>query len=179
MDIYGCFSYFHVVNAKNLTTNWSSQKPEVLEVGPYCYSEYYEKKNVVELNSEHLSYDSSVQFTWDQTETDRRSCRPVPSLNGNTACHQEDKVVILNPVLVSLSQMIPRSLVLDQDQLSFLDANKTNSVIKETLDKFWEDMDDALSHGGCDSSSSQINNCQDELFIEISVRDIMFDGELT
>ena len=71
VDLYAAFSFFHVLNADELnSTNWAV-KPKVVEVGPYCYSEYYEKRNIVELNTEHLSYDSSVEWTWDQAETDR------------------------------------------------------------------------------------------------------------
>lgn len=83
-------------------------------------------------------------------------------------------MVVLDPVLVSLSQMIPESLILEEGQVPILDVASVNVILKDTLDKFWQDMNDALS-GRADPGSC--DNCQvDSLFVDIAVREIMFDG---
>lgn len=71
IDVFMSYKFFHVENWEAMTEDWSAQRPKVVEVGPYAFLEYRDKKNVIELNAEHLSYDSYLAFDYNQAETDR------------------------------------------------------------------------------------------------------------
>lgn len=88
-----------------------------------------------------------------------------------TSCKRDDKFRILNPVLVALPQMIPQTLVLPPGSVPIVDLNRTNEIIKQTLDKFWSDVNTALT------DENACADCKEELFIEVSMIDLMFDGK--
>ena len=67
--------------------------------------------------------------------------------NGES-CKKDDTFVILNPVLAALPQMIPQTLVLPEGSVPLVDIERTNEILRQTLDQFWADMDDALN-GNC------------------------------
>ena len=89
-------------------------------------------------------------------------------------------MTILDPVLVIMSQMIPQTLVLTQDQVPpLIDVNRTNTIIKDTLDKFWSDLDEGL-RGDTDPEDKDcpcLNCQQDGAFINVSVAELMWDGQ--
>jgi hypothetical protein len=90
-----------------------------------------------------------------------------------TRCSRNDTFTILNPVLVALPQMIPQELVLPEGTVPVVDTNRTNAIIKQTLDKFWLDMEQALT-----GQVTDCPECIDTLFINVTMIDLMFDGKL-
>ena len=71
IDVLMSYYFFNVTNYDQLTEDWTAEKPSVEEIGPYAFLEHRDKKNIVELNAEHLSFDSYLAFEYHQAETDR------------------------------------------------------------------------------------------------------------
>eukprot|EP00095_Tigriopus_kingsejongensis_P004509 maker-scaffold427_size174323-snap-gene-0.42 protein:Tk04509 transcript:maker-scaffold427_size174323-snap-gene-0.42-mRNA-1 annotation:"hypothetical protein DAPPUDRAFT_326408" len=151
VPVFMNFYFFNVTNTAAVATG---AKPELVEIGPYCFREDRLKQDILELNAEHLQYGLYLAYHYDQAETERQGCQ-----NGSgQPCSRTDQVTILNVVLAAIAQLLGNAA----------DGNPLLPVLKDLLITFNDGVEGKLAPDCID--------CEDELFTTASVLDFTFEG---
>lgn len=173
VPIYFDYNMWSLENAEGVIER--GEAPSFVEIGPYSYSEVRRKDNIQTVAGETIRYGSYLAYNYDQDHTNALGCQYI-DVNGvgNNCDVMEDKITVLNIVMALFSGILktgeinlPASItdLLELPPQIILPA----SVINDTIDLISGDQLCCPTIGqNCEIP------CDDSLFIEMPVNDILY-----
>ncbi|XP_040576245.1 lysosome membrane protein 2 [Lepeophtheirus salmonis] len=147
--VYLSYSLFHIKNTNEVIRG---EPPVLLEVGPYSYRETMRKENLMEQNSRYLSYGKYTKFEFDERNTHKLKCKN----RINTPCSKNDKITIINPVLLTLADKLDGLPKTVKDIFFEIINNGNEALGIKAENLFITEEVDKILYTGFDSKSAAI-----------------------